>query len=45
MSSDYCEVYYFLCPKCKKTAAMPDFKSALTCQYCNCEMKAIITQD
>jgi hypothetical protein len=44
--SDRCDVFYFLCPNCKRTAAVPEsFRYALMCAYCNCEMKPIITQD
>jgi len=43
---DRCEVFYFLCPNCKKTAAVPEsFRYSMTCPYCNSEMKAIVTVD
>jgi Zn finger protein HypA/HybF involved in hydrogenase expression len=44
--SDRCIVYYFLCPSCRRTAAVPEsFRYGLTCPYCNSEMKAIVTED
>ncbi|HXV45407.1 MAG TPA: hypothetical protein VD736_01925 [Nitrososphaera sp.] len=44
--SDRCSVYYFLCPNCRRTAAVPEsFRHHLTCPYCNSEMKAIVTED
>ena len=44
--SDRCTIYYFLCSKCKRTAAVPEsFRFGLTCPYCSFEMKAIVTED
>ena len=44
--SDRCGVYYFLCPKCKRTATVPEsFRYGLSCPYCISEMKAIVTED
>ena len=44
--SDRCSVYYFLCPNCRRTAAVPEsFRYGLSCPYCNSEMKAIVTED
>jgi uncharacterized CHY-type Zn-finger protein len=44
--SDRCDVFYFLCSKCRRTVAVPDtFKHGLSCPYCSSEMKEIVTVD
>jgi len=44
--SDRCNVFYFLCPKCRRTVAVPESsKYGLSCPYCSSEMKAIVTED
>ena len=44
--SDRCNVFYFLCPECRRTVAVPESsKYGLSCPYCSSEMKAIITED
>lgn len=38
--------HVFLCPRCKRTASIPDsFRYALHCPYCNSEMKEIACDD
>jgi len=36
----------FVCPECKRTVTVPAGSHyPLICPYCNCEMKAIVTED
>jgi hypothetical protein len=45
-SATSCDVFYFICLKCKRTASVPEsFRFSVICPYCNSEMKEIITED